>query len=87
MLVTIDKRGSISLPASLRKNLGLVPGAHLELTMEPGGAITLFPVEIYRTVRLNDSGLRKLIEARESEKTSFPEWFKKELEDAKTDTE
>lgn len=87
MLVTIDKRGSISLPASLRKNLGLCSGAHLELTMEPGGAITLFPVEIYRTVRLNDSGLQKLHEARESESGALPEWFAEEVKNARIDTE
>jgi len=55
MLVTIDKRGSINLPASLRKDLGVGPGTHLELTVDAGGAIVLFPVEIYHTVRLSDA--------------------------------
>lgn len=87
MLVTIDKRGSISLPASIRKDLGFSPGTHLELTVEPGGAITLFPVEIYRSIKLNDSGILKLKEARASETSTFPEWFDKELAHARTDTE
>ena len=48
MLVTIDKRGSISLPASIRKDFGIKPGTHLELSVEAGGAICLYPVEFYR---------------------------------------
>ena len=48
MLVAIDKRGSINLPASVRKDLGVGPGTHLELTVDAGGAIVLLPVEIYR---------------------------------------
>jgi len=60
MLVTIDKRGSISLPSSLRKDFGYRPGTHLELTVAPGGAITLYPVEIYRSVKLSETGLDKL---------------------------
>ncbi len=87
MLVTIDKRGSISLPASVRKDLGIRPGTHLELSVAPGGAITLFPVEIYRSITLSDAGLSKLKEARASEPGSFPEWFDKELADAGTDAE
>jgi len=79
MLVTIDKRGSINLPVSVRKDLGFRPGTHLELTVKPGGAITLFPVEIYRSIRLNDSGVSKLKEARESEPAAFPKWFDREL--------
>lgn len=87
MLVTIDKRGSISLPTSIRKNLGLTPGSHLELSLEAGGAISLYPVEIYRTVKLNDSGLGKLQEARESERAEFPDWFIEECKNAGTDPE
>jgi len=87
MLVTIDKRGSLSLPASVRKDLGFRPGTHLELTVEPGGIITLFPVEIYRSITLSDAGISKLNEARASEPAPFPEWFDKELTDAGTDAE
>ena len=87
MLVTIDKRGSISLPASFRKDLGLGPGSHMELTIEPGGAITLYPVEIHRTIQLNANGLSKLEAARNSESDSFPDWFNQELHHARTDTE
>lgn len=87
MLITIDKRGSINLPTSVRKELGIRPGTHMELVMEAGGGITLFPVEIYRSIKLNDSGLLKLNEARASETTSFPEWFQEEILNAQTDTE
>ena len=87
MLVKIDKRGSINLPASVRKDLGFRPGTHLELMVEAGGAITLFPVEIHRVIKLNDSGILKLNEARASETATFPEWFQEELANAQTDTE
>lgn len=87
MLVTMDKRGSISLPVSIRKDLGIKPGSHLELSVEAGGAIYLYPVEFYRTIRLNNSGLLKLKEARDSETDKFPDWFEKELSNAKIDSE
>lgn len=78
MLVTVDKRGSISLPSSMRKDLGIKPGTHLELSVEPGGAISLYPIEIYRTIKLNDCGLLKLKEARNSEIGELPTWFQEE---------
>ncbi len=87
MLVTIDKRGSISLPASIRKDFGIKPGTHLELSVEAGGAIYLYPVEFYRTIKLNDSGLLKLKEARDSETGKLPDWFEKERSNAGTDSE
>ena len=87
MLVTIDKRGSISLPASLRKDLGLGPGSHLEIKIEAGGAITLYPVEIHRRIQLNDTGLSRLEAARDSGTDGFPDWFKQEVSHARTDTE
>ena len=87
MIVTIDKRGSISLPVSIRKDLGIKPGTHLELSVEPGGTIYLHPVEFYRTIKLNDSGLLKLKEARDSKTDKFPDWFEKELGNAGIDSE
>ncbi len=87
MLITIDKRGSINLPTSLQKDLGIGPGSHLELAIEPGGAIKLYPVEICRTVKLNKAGLSKLESARESGTDTFPEWFKQEMDHARSDTE
>ena len=87
MLVTIDKRGSISLPASIRKDLGIKPGTHLELSVEGGGVITLYPVEFYRAIKLNDSGLLKLKEARDSGTDKLPDWFEEERSNAKIDSE
>jgi len=87
MFVTIDKRGSINLPASLRRDLGISPGSHLELSVEPGGAIHLYPVEFFRKIMLNDSGLKKLKEARESEPTKFPDWFEEVRRNAGTGSE
>lgn len=87
MFVTIDKRGSINLPASLRRELGINPGSHLELSVEPGGVIHLYPVEFFRKIKLSDSGLQKLKEARDSEPDKFPEWFEEVRRDAGTGSE
>ena len=65
ILVSIDKRGSISLPTKIRKKLGLDVGSHLELEVLEGGAIVLHPVYIYRGVHLSQSGLEKIKQARD----------------------
>ena len=67
---------------SIRKQLGLGQGHHLDLSVEDGGAIVLRPVAIYPTVRLNDRGLDKLREARESGTAAMPDWMTREMEDA-----
>ena len=85
MLVSIDKRGSISLPAAVRKDLNLSPGTFLELTVLDGGNLALSPVAVYPTVRLSDNGLAKLKEARQSGIEQMPEWLRKEMTDAATD--
>jgi len=85
MLIAIDKRGSINLPAALRKELGLVKGSYLELVVEEGSAIRLQPVCIYPVIRLNEKGLNKLKEARQSGKDTPPEWFVQDIKDAGTD--
>lgn len=87
MIIAIDKRGSISLPASLRKELGLKIGDHMDLSLAEGGIIVLQPVVIYPTVKLSDQGLLKLKEARESGIGTMPAWFAKEMEDARSDFE
>ena len=87
MIVTIDKRGSISLPASIRKDLVIEPGTHLDLSLEPGGVISLYPIEFYRKIKLNDAGLLKLKEARNSEITELPDWFEEERSNAGIDSE
>jgi AbrB family looped-hinge helix DNA binding protein len=87
MIIAIDKRGSINLPASIRKELGLKVGDHLNLSVEEGGAILLQPVAIYPTIRLNESGLARLKEARESGHGTMPDWFVEEMKDAEADPE
>jgi AbrB family looped-hinge helix DNA binding protein len=87
MLITIDRRGSINLPAALRKSLGLQPGAHLDLKIVEGGAILLNPVVVYPTVHLSDKGLGKLREARESGTGKMPEWLVEEMRDASPDSD
>ena len=86
MLVSIDKRGSISLPAAVRKNLNLSPGTFLDLTILDGGNLALSPVAVYPTVRLSDSGLAKLNEARQSGVEQMPDWLREEIADAATDS-
>jgi AbrB family looped-hinge helix DNA binding protein len=87
MLVSIDKRGSISLPSAVRKDLGLKPGTFLDLTVLEGGNLSLIPVAVYHTVRLSDKGLTKLDEARQSGVEQMPDWLRKEMADAATDTD
>ena len=87
MIVTMDKRGSINLPASIRKTLEIKQGSHLELSMEPGGGLSLHPVKFYRTIKLNASGLDKLNKARSSETAQLPDWFEQERRNAGTDPE
>jgi AbrB family looped-hinge helix DNA binding protein len=87
MLITIDKRGSINLPLSIRKDLGLTQGSSLDLTINDGGTITLHPVAIYRTVRLNETGLAKINEARTGSTGELPDWLKQEMDHAATDSD
>jgi AbrB family looped-hinge helix DNA binding protein len=85
MLIAIDKRGSINLPAAIRKELGLEIGAYLDLSLADGGAVVLQPVEIFRTVRLAKQGLAKLDEARQSGTDDMPTWLAEEMKNAETD--
>lgn len=87
MIIAIDKRGSVNLPASLRKELGLKSGDHLDLSLAEGGIIVLQPVAIYPTVQLSEGGLTKLREARESGIGEMPSWFVEEMANAQTDSE
>ena len=85
MLVSIDKQGSINLPAAVRKNLNLHPGTFLDLTILDGGGLALSPVANYPTVSLSDKGLAKLDEARQGGTEQMPDWLRKEISDASTD--
>jgi AbrB family looped-hinge helix DNA binding protein len=87
MLVTVDKRGSINLPISIRKELGAEPGTPFEIVLEPGGNIALYPVEIYRKIRVNASGREKLEQAREAESAPLPLWFEKDMDHAGAESE
>lgn len=87
MLITVDKRGSINLPAALRKELGLVKGSYFDLVVEEGGTIRLQPVFMYPCIRLNEKGLNKLKEARQSGRGTLPEWLVQDVKDAGTDTQ
>ena len=87
MLIAIDKRGSINLPANIRKELGLQSGAYLDLRVEEGGIVVLQPVEIFRSVRLAKPGLAKLEEARQSGTAEMPAWLEQEMKNAQSDPE
>jgi len=86
MLITIDKRGSINLPSVLRKQLRLNAGSYLKLTVQEGGAIMLQPVSIFPTIQLNEQGLEKLREARESGTGKLPNWLVEDMNRAKNNT-
>ena len=85
MLVSIDKRGSISLPAAVRKNLNLHPGSLLDLTILDGGNLEFSLVAVYPTVRLSAKGLAKLSQARQDNVEQMPDCLSKEMADAATD--
>ena len=87
MLIAIDKRGSINLPAVIRRELGLETGAYLDLRVEEGGVVILQPVEIFRSVRLAPQGLEKINEARQSGNADMPEWLIEEMNNAEADPE
>jgi len=87
MLVTIDKRGSINLPSTIRREMGLDTGTHLDLEILEGGSIVLTPVAIYPTVKLNEKGLKKLKEARKSGTVKMPAQLAKQIRNARTDAD
>jgi AbrB family looped-hinge helix DNA binding protein len=76
MQVSIDKRGSINLPADVGKDLGLLPGTFLDLTVLDGGKLALSPVAVYPTVCLSGEGLAKLGAARQSGVGKLPDWLR-----------
>ena len=87
MLVAIDKRGSVNLPTTIRKEMGLDTGMHLNLEILEGGAIVLTPVAIYPTVKLNEKGLKKLAEARKSGTVKMPAQLAKQIKNARTNSD
>ena len=87
MLVSIDKRGSIGLPSTVRKELNLQPGSFLDLTILDGGTLALSPVAVYPTIRLAEGGLAKLNEARQSGSEQLPDWLREEMTNAASDSE
>ena len=84
MLITVDKRGSINLPKTLREEFGIESGTCLNLEIEEGGAIVLHPVTVYPGIRLSKPGLDKLVDARRSGKGKMPEWMTMEIKNAST---
>jgi AbrB family looped-hinge helix DNA binding protein len=86
MLIAIDKRGSINLPAEVRKEFGLGIGSYLDLSIESGGAIVLHPVSIYRNVKVSEAGSAKLHEGRKSGTGKLPAWLVKDMKNAEPDT-
>ena len=87
MLVTIDKRGSINLPSTIRKDMGLDVGTRMDLEVLEGGAIVLTPVAIYPTVKLSEKGLKKLADARKSGKVEMPTQLAEQISNARTDAD
>ncbi len=87
MLIGIDKRGSINLPADIRKEFGLTSGSYLDVSVENGGKIVLHPVSIYRNIKVSDAGIKKLQEGRLSGTGQLPAWLLKDMKNAEPDTE
>lgn len=87
MLVAIDKRGSINFPSTIRKEMGLNTGAHLDLVVLEGGSIMLTPVVFYPALKLNEKGLKKLEAARKSGTVDMPAALAKQINNARTDAD
>jgi AbrB family looped-hinge helix DNA binding protein len=87
MLVTIDKRGSINLPSTIRKDMGLDVGTRMDLEVLEGGAIVLTPVAIYPTVKLSEKGLKKLADARKSGTVKMSTQLAEQINNAGTDAD
>jgi len=65
MVITLQKRGTITISAKMRKELGIEPGDPLEARVEKG-RLVLIPVAIIpKKLRLTESGERKMAEAEE----------------------
>ena len=75
------------MPAALRRQLGLEIGSYLDLQLAEGGLVVLQPVEIVKSIRLSETGLEKLSEARKSGTTKMPTWLQQDMNDADLETE
>ena len=63
MIISINERGSITLPATLRKELSIQTGDNLEVFVENGN-IVLIPVEIIpKRIMLTQQGKQKELAA------------------------
>lgn len=65
MILTLQKRGTITVTRELRNKLGIEPGELLEADIE-NGRLILTPVSVIpRTLTLTDGGEKKIKEAEE----------------------
>lgn len=65
MVIALQSRHTLTIPAELRRALGLEAGAHLDATIE-NGRLVLTPVEIIpKVLRLSAAGEAKEEEADE----------------------
>jgi len=60
MIISIDTRGTIDLPSSVRNEPGLKSGDYLDLSVAEGVALVLRPAAIYPSIWLSEAGLAKL---------------------------
>ena len=65
MIITLQKRGTITVSKEMRDKLGIEPGDPLDVTIEEG-RLVLTPVDmIPRTIRLTPKGEKREAEADE----------------------
>lgn len=60
-LISINERGTLTLPRDVRDSLGVTRGGQLILDVAPDGAVSLragavFPVEVYSEERIREFG-------------------------------
>lgn len=75
MILTLQKRGTITVSNDLRKRLGITPGDPLLVTIE-NGRLVLTPVSVVpRTLELTPKGEKKIREAEEDLKSGRVKQF------------
>ena len=63
MIVSLNERATFTIPAKLRKLMGIKPGDTLEAHVENGELIVTPVAVVPRKLRLSDSGVKKEQEA------------------------
>lgn len=68
MLVSVNSRGTLTLPSDIRKKLDIKDGDHFQIDIK-SGKIVITPVVIFPKIKLSEKGRKKEREADENIKS------------------